>query len=140
MDQDFPVEGGANGLLAIAAAFRAETAPPFPIEAIYFVERLNLDDEVTWKVVAVMSPFRAGVDADFINVLVKLRRAGKLPRIDDRVRFMAVPPEHVEASRILDYSRHLGEPPLVIRDTIWQGLTIRYVLVAEDLGRRAAAA
>jgi hypothetical protein len=48
--------------------------------------------------------------------------------------------EHVEASRVIEYARRLGEPPVVIRDAMWDGLYIDYALVAEFEPSTAAAA
>ena len=86
-----------------------------------------------------MSPFRPGLERGFISELVRLRRDKKLPFIDQQVRVDAVSPEHVEATRVLDYARRMGEPPVVIRNVTWDGLSIDYALVAEYDHSTAAA-
>jgi hypothetical protein len=112
----------------------------YPVEAIYLVKRTSIDGYEDWVVNAVLSPFKAGSDRDFLQQLVRLRREKKLPRIDEQIRVNAVPPDHVEAKRIIEYARQMGEPPILIRNTFWDGLYIEYALVAEYDHTTAAAA
>ena len=64
-----------------------------------------------------------------------------LPRIDPRVRIEAVGTDHVEASRLLDWARNLGAPPISVADTYVNGLFVSDALVAEDrVGRETRAA
>jgi hypothetical protein len=121
MDQNTLVEGGDAGLVAIADAFRATA---FPVAAVYLIKRTSVDDRDDWVVRLVLSPFRPDVGRDFLYKFAQLRREKKLPFIDDDVRVNAVPPEDVEASRVLDYARRLGGPPVVIRKAVWDGLYI----------------
>lgn len=128
MDQNTLVEGGEVGLRAIADEFRRSG---FPVQAIYLVKRTSTDGYLDWVVNAVLSPFRPGLDRDFLYQLVRLRREKRLPFIDEQVRVNAVPPDHVEAKRIIEYARQMGDPPVVIRNVYWDGLYIEYALVAE---------
>jgi len=137
MDQNTLVEGGDAGLRAIADQFRRSG---FPVDSIYLVKRTSVDGGVDWVVNAVVSPFRPGLDRDFLYQLVRLRREDRLPFVDEQVRLNAVSPDHVEAKRIIDYARRMGEPPVVIRNVLWDGLYIDYALVAEYDRTTAAAA
>jgi hypothetical protein len=137
MDQNTLLEGGSDGLVAVANAFREDG---FLVKAIYLVKRTSVDGYTDWVINAVLSPFNLGMDREFIYKLVRLRREKKLPFIDRMVRVNGVSPEHVEASRVIEYARRLGEPPVVIRDAMWDGLSIEYALVAEFEPSTAAAA
>jgi hypothetical protein len=137
MDQNTLVEGDDAGLRAIADEFRKLG---FPVEAIYLIKRTSIDGYVAWVVNAVLSPFRPGLDRDFLYQLVRLRREKKLPFIDEQVRVNAVSPDHVEAKRVIEYAQQMGEPPIHIRNVFWDGLYIEYALVAEYDHTTAAAA
>lgn len=137
MDQNTLVEGGDAGLRAIAQAFREVG---FPVTAIYLVQQTSQDGDLDWVVRVVLFPFRPSLDREFIPKLVQLERDKKLPFIDQQVRVDAVSPEHIEAARVLDYARRMGEPPVVIRKVMWEGLYIEYALVAEYDRTTAAAA
>ena len=66
-----------------------------------------------------------------ISELVRLRQQNSLPQVDSSVRFDLVSLQDTEASRVLEYARKLGDPPVVIRDAMWKGLFIEHALVAE---------
>lgn len=137
MDQNTLVEGGDKGLLTIAEAFKNEG---FPVAAIYLAKRTSIDGYMEWVVPVVLSPFPHADRRRFIDVLVQLRRAKKLPFIDRSVRIDAVPPDHVEASRIIAYANQLGDLPLVIRDVLLDGVFIEYALVPNYLNLKVLAA
>ena len=137
MDQNTLVEGGDAGLVSIANAF---SASGFPVKAIYLVKRTSVDGDVDWVIPVVLATFRPGSDRDFIYELARLRRDKKLPFIDEQVRINAVPADHIEASRVIDYATRLGEPPIVIRNAIWDGLYIDYALVTKYPPSTTAAA
>lgn len=131
------VEGGSKGLVRMAEAFRRSG---FPVRAIYLVKRTTTDGEIDWVLNVVLSPFKPSDDRELVYALVRLRRDKKLPRIEEDVRVNAVAPDDVEASRVIEYARRLGEAPVVIRNTYWDGLYIEYALVAEYDHSTAAAA
>jgi hypothetical protein len=137
MDQNALVEGGRDGLVAVADAL---CGAGFPVRAIYLVKRTGEDGYPDWSITAVLSPFAPGMEVELVEAYVRLRRAGRLPHIDRSVRVNGVSLEHVEASRVIEYARRLGEPPVVIRDAMWDGLYIDYALVAEFEPSTAAAA
>lgn len=138
MDPSTLVEGGSTGLDVVAEAFRSEG---FPVEAIYLIRRRSLEDEETyWALVLVVSPFQPNDEANAIGCYSMLHQAGRLPEIESGVRFELVPPDHIEASRLLAYVRRRGSPPIVLRNVGTQGLLIDYAMVAEDRGNRARAA
>ena len=136
MDQDTLVAGGAEGLRTLEQELRAAN---FPVEAIYLIKRTSVDDENDWVIPVVLSPFILGSDRDLIYEVARLRRNKKLLFIDEQVRIIAVPRDHIEASRVIDYARRMGEPPISIRNVHWNGIYIEYALVA-DYSRSTAAA
>jgi hypothetical protein len=138
MDSSTLVEGGADGLRRLADAYREDG---FPVEAVYLIQRRSLEDDGSyWAVVLVISPFQTTTESSAIVAYVRLGQAHRLPAIAPEVRLEWVPPDHVEASRLLAYVRRNGAPPMVLRNVGTNGLLIDYALVAEDLGTRAQAA
>jgi hypothetical protein len=129
VDPSALVEGGATGLKAVATRFRDRG---FPVRAAYLVKRVTEDDAIDWVLVLVLAPFAPGASLKAIYAHVELRRAGLLPKLDERVRIEAVSIDHVEASRLLAAARLQGRPPVVLSETYYSGLYIHDAIVAED--------
>lgn len=137
MDPAALVEGGAAGLTRIAHLYRERG---FPVGAVYLIRRVGEDDSNDWVIILVLTSMRLGVVRDVIYAHVDMRRAGLLPKIDGRVRIDAVGISHVEASRLLRWTRTLGPLPVSISETYFDGLFIYDALVAEDELRETAEA
>ena len=130
MDSAALVDGGAQGIARIAGCFRERG---FPVVASYLIKRLGEDESTDWVLVLVLKPLRPGAARDVIYTHVALRREGRLPWIDPRVRIDAVSSDHVEASRLLGWARGLGVPPVSVAESYINGLFVSDALVAEDL-------
>jgi hypothetical protein len=133
MDTAELVEGGAAGLEKIVAALEAEG---IPIVGAYLsrTTATNGFQDTTLRIVT---------DEDGREVLykyVRLRRDGLLPRIADEISMTPVRPNHVEASRVLDYARQIGERPVTIRGVQWRGLYIEDAVVVKYPAARKALA
>lgn len=129
MDQDVLVEGGVQGLDRIADAFRSKE---LPVSGVYLIKVTSHDGFEEW-IIRLIASRRVVPDLkrQMIFALVELRREAALPRIEAGIRFDIVDAANDEASRIIEYTRRLGGPPTVIRDTMWKGLFIEYALVAD---------
>ena len=129
MDQVALVEGGAEGLKRIAETFRSKG---IPVSAVYLI-KLTSEDGFEDRIIRLVADRRTidlNLKRKMIYELVRLRRDNELPWIDPSVRFDIISSMDPEASRIIDYARRLGGPPVVIREATWQGFFIEYALVA----------
>jgi hypothetical protein len=127
MDQVAVVDGDANGLLEIMEAFKARG---LPVEGVYLIV-LTSDDGFVERIIRLVVPHRShDLNHRMIAELVKLRRQGKLPRVDESVRFSLISADDPEADRVADYARRIGVPGTV-QDVMWRGLFIEYALVAK---------
>jgi hypothetical protein len=133
MDPNAMVTGGSAGLRAIADAFRMNN---FAIQGIYLIKITSDEGYEDW-VVRLITSKRA---RDMINLLVRLRREKQLPAINSRVRFDVIQADDAEASRIIEYSRRMGDVPVEINGALIDGMFIEYALVADYPGADAAAA
>lgn len=137
MDPLSLVEGGAEGLVRIAEAFRAKR---LKISGIYLIKQTGHAGDERWVIRLLTDEKSPHVKRNMIAALIDLRREETLPWIDDSVHFDIVHINDPEPIRVIQYARALGGPPVLIRDAMWQGLFIEYALVALVPERDAAAA
>ena len=137
MDPNVLVEGGAEGLVRIADAFRKGG---FQVSSVYLLKLVTPDGDERWTVTLVSEDKRPDLNGAMIRHLVQLEHDGALPRIDSWVRFRAATFDDPEASRVIDYAQQFNRLPVLIRDVMWQGLFIEYALVALAPERETAAA
>ena len=137
MDPLSLVEGGADGLVRIAEAFRGKR---LNVSGIYLIKMTGHAGDERWVIRLVTEEKSPHVKRRMIVALVSLRREGALPRIDDSVLLDTVHVDDFETVRIVQYTEALGGPPAVIRDVMWQGLFIEYAVVALVPERETAAA
>jgi hypothetical protein len=76
----------------------------------------------------------------FVFKLIELRREGKLPEIDSRVRISAEKPGSAEAMRILDYAGEVGGAIVTIRGVGLKGLFVEDAIVVKWPKRQRALA
>lgn len=127
------VVGDAKGLKEIAKALRDEG---FAIDAVYLIKLVAECGSVDWVVRLVTRRS----SRDVIYKVFELRRGNKIPPLGPRVRIDAIPPDHIEASRVLDYARRFGRPPVEIEGVLLDGLYVDFALIADYPGADAAAA
>jgi hypothetical protein len=127
MDQVTLVEDGAEGLNRIAEVFRSRGVP---VTGVYLIKVTSQDEFEHWIIRLVVDRKTPDLTRKMIHELVRLRRDNQLPKVDPSIRFDIIPRTESEASRIIDYARSLGGPPVLIRDASWKGLFIEYALVA----------
>jgi len=137
MDQIALVEGGAEGLNRIAELFRSKGVP---VSGVYLIKLTSEDGFEKWVIRLIADRETPDLKRKMIHELVRLRRDSRLPRVDPSVRFDIVSSTEPEASRIVEYARQLGGPPVVIRDAAWKGLFVEYALVARVPHTSAAVA
>ena len=133
MDPEPLVKDNANAMLEIAKAF-ADAG--FHIQEVYLIKNVTLEDAVFWHL-------RLVTDDDpreLIYKLVRFRRDGVLPELDEDLRVQAIRPSSLEASRILKYAARVRQRPLIIRNTPIEGLYVEYAVVAGWSERHVAAA
>lgn len=121
------VEGGAEGLDRIAEALRQQG---LPIEGVYLV-RLGFEDGGSEWVIRIVSP--ATDQRSILVPALSLRRAARLPAINEKVRFSPLRPDHPEAARILAYARKYRERPLQLEGIGLDGLYVDYALVGSSI-------
>lgn len=124
MDTSELVEGGAAGLGAIV---RVLERTGVTVIGAYLIRVTGTDgfEDTSLRIVT---------NDDGREVLYKyvgLRRDGALPKISEDVTMTPVHPGDVEASRVLDYARRIGSPPVKIRGVLWHGLYIEDALVVK---------
>ena len=127
MDQDVLVEGGTTDLNRIANAFRSKGLPVSGVDLIKLTSNDGYEERIIRLIVDRETP---DLKRQMIYKLVELRREGLLPQVDLGIRFDVVTAADSEAARIIEYTRRLGGPSALIRDTMWKGLFIEYALVA----------
>lgn len=137
MDSIGLVEGGVEGLVRIAVAFRAAG---IPVTGVYLIKFTTDDNEDQWVLRLVVQETSADLDRRMVTQLVALQRDRALPLIDPLIRIHIAASDDAEVSRVLDYAERLGGPPVIIRGVMWQGLFIEYAVVALIPERNAAAA
>ena len=137
MDPLSLVEGGADGLVQVAEAFRTKR---LNVAGIYLIKQTGHAGDERWIIRLVTEEKSPHLRRSMIVALVSLRREGALPRIDESVQFDIVHIDDPESVRVMRYAQALGGAPAVIRDVMWQGLFIEYAVVALIPERDAAAA
>jgi len=127
MDQNTLVEVDADVLNRIATAFRSRG---IPVSGVYLT-KLTSENGYEDRIIRLVSERDLpNLKRKMIYELVTLRRENALPKVDSGIRFDIVPSNDPEASRVIEYTRELGGPPVLIRDVMWKGLFIEYALVA----------
>ena len=124
MDSTALVEGGVDGLRRIVRVLEEHDVP---VIGAYLIKLVSEDgyEDIVFRVVTTMQTH------PFVFRLVDLRREGKLPRIDTRVRIDAEQPSSVEASRILKYAAEVGTPVVTIRGAGVHGLYVDEAIVVK---------
>jgi hypothetical protein len=135
MDQDTLVDNGSEGLNQIAQAFRTKG---IAVSGVYLIKLTSHDGFEEWIIRLIVETVWPDLKRKMISELVRLRRDNMLPRTLEGVRFDIVSAADAEASRVIEYVRLLGGPPVVIRDTVWKGLFIEYALVASIPARQTS--
>jgi hypothetical protein len=133
MDTGTLVEGGAEGLLEVVRILESQGVS---ILGAYLI-RLTSEDgysETNFRIVT------NDDQRDVIYKFVRLRREKRLPALSDDVRISPVRPNHVEATRVLDYASRLGTPPVSIKEVFWDGLFIEDAVVVKLPSREHAVA
>src|SRR5205823_5562289 len=133
MDTGELVEGGAAGLAKITRVL--EDAGVNVIGA--YLIRVTATDGTEDAALRIVT------NDDGREVLykyVRLRRDSLFPAISDYVSMTPVHAGDVEAARVLDYARQMGNPPVKIRGVLWRGLYIEDALVVKYPMPEAAAA
>jgi hypothetical protein len=124
MDTGELVEGGAAGLGAIVNALERAGVNVIGAYLIRITATDGFED----------ASLRIVTNDDGREVLYKyvgLRRDGAFPKISGDVTMTPVRPSDIEASRVLDYARRIGNPPVKIRGVLWRGLYIEDALVVK---------
>lgn len=124
MDPGALVEGGADGLLAIVAALEQQGVA---IRGAYLIKVTSVEGFE-------QTSFRIVTDSDSRDVIYKfieLRRQRKIPALADEVRISPIRPNHIEASRVLDYASRLGTPIVSINGVYWKGIFIQEAFVVK---------
>ncbi|MEA2856230.1 MAG: hypothetical protein QOH98_551 [Methylobacteriaceae bacterium] len=132
MDPESLVRDRAKVMVDVGQAF-ADAG--LHVEEVYLIKTTTVDDFVYWHL-------RLVTDDDgreVIYKLVRLRRDGGLPPLDDELRVEAIRPSSYEASRILKYAARVPQRPLFIKNTPIDGLYVEYAVVAGLKERRMAA-
>jgi len=137
MDPGSLVEGGWEGLVRIANAFRSSG---LPLTGIYLIKRSLPDGDEEWVIPLVSDEKDPALARRMVDELIRLRRDQALPWIDPAVRIKIANSDDPEVSRVIGLAQRLGEPPIMIRDTMWDGLFIEYAMVALVPERAVAAA
>src|ERR1700744_1242753 len=103
MDTSILVDGGIEGLRRVVSSLEQEG---IDIRGAYLIKTTSVEGFVrtTFRVVTDRDP------RDVIYKFVQLRRNGRIPQIADAVPISPVRPNHVEASRVLDYAARVGSP------------------------------
>lgn len=137
MDPLLLVEGGVDGLVRIAEAFRSKRVN---VSAVYLIKVTGHAGDERWVIRLVTDEKSPHVRRNMIVALIGLRREEALPRIDDSVRVDIVHIDDPEPMRVIQYAQALGGSPVIIKDSMLQGLFVEYALVALVPERDAAAA
>jgi hypothetical protein len=124
MDTSELVEGGAVGLGAIVNALEGAGVNVIGAYLIRTIATNGFED-------AVLRIVTNDDGRDVVYKYVRLRRDGRLPKISEDVSMAPVYPGNVEASRVLEYARQVGTPPVKIRKVLWRGLYIEDALVVK---------
>lgn len=111
----------------IANAFRSKG---LPVSGVYLIKLTSNDGYEERIIRLIVDRETPDLKRQMIYKLVELRREGLLPQVDLGIRFDVVTAADSEAARIIEYTRRLGGPSALIRDTMWKGLFIEYALVA----------
>lgn len=128
MDMFSLVEGGPDGLVRIAEAFRGKGVN---VVGLYMIKTTSHDDEVRWTIRLITDQKSPHIQRNMIVSLIDLRRTKALPWVDDRVLIDIVNLDDPEASRIVEYARALGgRTPVIIQDEMWDNLFIEHAVVA----------
>jgi hypothetical protein len=133
MDTDTPVTGGEEGLQKIVQALELNGVA---VQGAYLIRLGSADGfpETDFRIVTDGDP------RDVIYKFVRLRRDGLIPTLADHVRVSPIRPNHVEASRVMDYAARIGTPTVVIDGVYWDGLFIEDAVVVKWLSPAHAAA
>jgi hypothetical protein len=124
MDTSILVDGGIEGLRRVVSSLELEG---IDIRGAYLIKTTSVEDfaRTTFRVVTDRDP------RDVIYKFVQLRRNGRIPQIADEVPISPVRPNHVEASRVLDYAARVGSPVVAINGVYWDGLFIEDAIVVK---------
>jgi hypothetical protein len=133
MDPATLVDGGIEGLHRIVDVLEANDVP---VSGAYLIKLTSEDgyEDIVFRVATTMQTH------PFVFILVQLKREGKLPRIDDRVRIDAVSESSDEASRILKYAAQAGAPVVKIRGAGLNGLYVDEAIVVKWPKKQVAVA
>jgi hypothetical protein len=124
MDTASLVEGGAAGLERIVQLL---DEAGIHIIGAYLIRVIGAGDfeEVNLRIAT------PDDGRDVLSKYVRLRRDKLLPRIAEEVTMTPVRPNNVEATRVLDYARSIGNPPVTIKGVVWKGLYIEDAVVVK---------
>lgn len=125
MDTGSLVAGGTSGLQAIVNALEGQG---INVAAAYLI-RITAADGFQ------ETDFRIVTEDDGHDVLykyVKLRRDGALPDVSEEITLTPVGLNNAEATRVLDYARRIGKPPVSIQGVVWKGLYIEDAVVLKN--------
>lgn len=133
MDTNALVEGGPEGLRRIVAALENED---IDIRGAYLIKTTSVEDftRISFRIVTDNDP------RSVIFKFVQLRRDGRIPHIADEISISPVRPNHIEASRVLDYAKRMGSLPVVINGVYWDGIFIEDAVVVNRPSAAHAAA
>jgi hypothetical protein len=133
MDPETLVEGGLEGLQRIVSVLEANGVP---VEGAYVIKLVTEEgqESVIFRIVT-NSDLRA-----LIFKVIELKRSGSFPKTSDRLRFDAVRPGSVEASRILGYAARVGTPVVEIHGAGIDGLYVEDAIVVKWPKRKPAVA
>lgn len=133
MDLSTLVDGGVDGMKRIVNALEAGGIDVRGAYVIKSTSDTGYEDYV-FNVVS------ADDQRKLINRVIDLKRAGKLPRIESRLRFAAARPSAAEASRVLAYAAEVGTPVVTMQGVGLDGLYVEDALVVKWSPKANAAA
>lgn len=134
MDTSALVENGPNGIERIVSLLEQRG---IHILGAYLIGTTVADDEfeeIKLRIVTEDEGQRVRL------AYAGLRRDGLLPQMSEDVTTTPIRPDDLEASRVLDYARQIGRPPVRIRGVVWKGLYIEDALVVRYPEHATAAA
>jgi hypothetical protein len=132
MDPEPLVRDNAKAMLEVGRAFEEAG---FHIQEVYLIKTTTLDGAVFWHLRLVTD----GDPRELIYQLVRFRRDGVLPKMDEDLRVQAIRPSNIEASSILQYAHRFSRFPITIKNTPIGRLYVEYAVVAGYEKQRLAA-
>lgn len=133
MDLPALVEGGVEGMKRIVHALEADG---INVRGAYMIKTTADTGYQDVEFCIVTSDDQRSV----LNRIIDLKRAGKLPVVDGKVRFATARPSSTEASRIMAYAAQVGSPILTIQGVGIDGLYVEEAVVVKWPKKANAAA